>query len=238
MRQWMISPFQLNCNGNLSVSRAYLSNKMAFLTALTDGFNSTEKSPLHAFPAGTFPEVGLAFGFGTMMRKYGLVADYAAGARVVDGNRIKLVYITLTVTVFNFEKSEQSRKLHVWLKVWFHCLFLRKADEILGLNVWECSEMSWTESILYFSRNPKESSLEILVNRELLLRLIRLYQRTNIRKCNGRCFEMVFRRRETNLDYGTIWGERWKRFKNLKVFFYTKEGIGMTQYTVLCHMER
>ncbi|POO01052.1 Xanthine dehydrogenase C subunit [Trema orientale] len=61
------------------------------------------------------------------------------------------------------------------LKVRFHCLFLGKAEELveimkenfpeLGLNVRDCSEMSWIESVLYFSGYPRESQLEVLVNR-------------------------------------------------------------------------
>ena len=61
------------------------------------------------------------------------------------------------------------------LKVRFHCLFLGKADELveimeekfpeLGLSLRDCSEMSWIESVLYFSGYPKNSPLEVLVNR-------------------------------------------------------------------------
>ncbi|KAK9091545.1 hypothetical protein Sjap_024722 [Stephania japonica] len=54
-------------------------------------YNIVEKSPIHAFPAGLGPPVGVGGhfrggGFGSLMRKYGLSADNIIDARIVDAN--------------------------------------------------------------------------------------------------------------------------------------------------------
>ncbi|KAK9091547.1 hypothetical protein Sjap_024724 [Stephania japonica] len=54
-------------------------------------YNIAEKSPIHAFPAGLGPPVGVGGhfsggGFGSLMRKYGLSADNIIDARIVDAN--------------------------------------------------------------------------------------------------------------------------------------------------------
>ncbi|PON50326.1 Xanthine dehydrogenase C subunit [Parasponia andersonii] len=61
------------------------------------------------------------------------------------------------------------------LSVIFEGLFLGIADELvvimeeefpeLGLNLRDCSEMSWIESVLHFSMYPRDSPLEVLVSR-------------------------------------------------------------------------
>lgn len=61
------------------------------------------------------------------------------------------------------------------LKATFNSLFLGKADKLLnimtesfpelGLGTTDCNEMSWIESVLYFSGYPEESTIEVLRDR-------------------------------------------------------------------------
>lgn len=54
-------------------------------------YRVAEKNPVHGFPAGICPAVGVGGhlcggGFGTMLRKYGLASDHILDAHIVDVN--------------------------------------------------------------------------------------------------------------------------------------------------------
>ncbi|KAJ6967138.1 O-acetylstemmadenine oxidase-like [Populus alba x Populus x berolinensis] len=183
---------------------------------ILDLFNlrSIKRSPVHGFPAGICPTVGVGGhfsggGFGTMLRKYGLASDHILDAHIVDVNgrvldrgsmgedlfwairggggasfgvilawKVNLVHVPTTVTVFSVGRTlEQGATslVHKWQHIGPNLdenLFIRLLETMeesfpdLGLRSIDCTEMSWIESILYFSVYPEGETLEALVNRK------------------------------------------------------------------------
>ncbi|KAK9941499.1 hypothetical protein M0R45_007205 [Rubus argutus] len=138
-------------------------------------------SRVHGFPAGSCPTVGAGGhiaggGFGLLSRKYGLAADNVVDALLVDANGRLLDRQGMGEDVFWAIRGGEAKTIGTTgISATFKGFYLGPRSSALsildhafpdlGIIKEDCKEMSWIESIVFFSGLSNGSSVSDLRNR-------------------------------------------------------------------------